>query len=109
MTQNEKIARIRAFIPANASVTDETLSAFLDAAKDEIISWRYGRRLQAAFITDVPAEYENIQCMAVVAGLTLIGGVNETAHSENGISRTFRYSDMVEYIHARVIPLAEVR
>ena len=109
MTEAEKITRIRAFLPSNAVIADETLSTFLASARDEIISWMYGGRAQAAFITDVPSRYENVQCMAVVSGLTLIGGVNETSHSENGISRTFRYSDMVDYIHNHVFPIAEVR
>lgn len=109
MTEAEKITRIRAFLPDNAVITDETLSVFLASARDEILAWMYGGRAQAAFITEVPARYENVQCMAVVAGLGLIGGVNETSHSENGVSRTFRYSDMVDYIHNHVFPIAEVR
>lgn len=109
MTEAAKIARVKAFLPSDAVVADATITAFLASAKDEILAYMYQGRTNGTFVSNVPAKYENVQCMAVVAGLGLIGGVNETSHSENGVSRTFRYSDMVDYIHNHVFPIAEVR
>ena len=46
--------------------------------------------------------------MAVITGLTQSGIEGQVLSIENGIHRHFRYSDMVDYIRANVIPLARV-
>jgi len=48
------------------------------------------------------AQFDWIQIWACVAGFNLRGAENQTAHSENGIGRSFRYSDTVDYIHNHV-------
>lgn len=48
------------------------------------------------------AQFDTVQVMACVAGYGISGAENQASHSENGISRTFRYSDMVDYIHDHV-------
>lgn len=82
---------------------DHLLNTYLDLAKREIISWIY--HLQAEVppeVTDVPERFEVVQIMAVVAGYNLNGAENQTSHHENGINRSFRYADMVQYIRANV-------
>ena len=54
------------------------------------------------------AEYEPTQVMACVAGFSLSGAENETDHSENSVIRKFKYSDMLDYIHAHVLPFVGV-
>ena len=67
---------------------------------DETITVRY---------TDAPlAEYDTVLVMGCVVGYGLSGAEGQTAHSENSIGRTFKYADMVEYIHRNVIPYAAV-
>lgn len=48
------------------------------------------------------------QINAVIAGYSISGAEGEVTHSENGISRTFKYEDMVNYIRSHVIPIAKV-
>ena len=54
------------------------------------------------------AVYDMTQIMSCVVGYNLNGAENQTAHGENGISRSFRYSDMIDYIRAHVIPFCGV-
>jgi len=53
-------------------------------------------------------EFDMVQIMACVAGYSISGAENETSHSENGIQRSFRYSDIVDYIRAHVPAIAGV-
>jgi hypothetical protein len=59
-------------------------------------------------VTDVPARYEPTQVMACVAGFSLQGLENQTASTENAITRQFKYSNMLEFIRASVVPYAQV-
>ena len=43
-----------------------------------------------------------------VAGFGLQGLENQTASTENAITRQFKYSNMLEFIHAGVVPYAQV-
>jgi hypothetical protein len=54
------------------------------------------------------AETETVQIMACVAGYNLTGAENEQSNSENGISRTFKYSDMVDYIRSHILQFVGV-
>ena len=47
-------------------------------------------------------KFDNVQIMACVAGYGISGAENQTSHSENGINRNFKYSDMVDYLHAHI-------
>ena len=108
MTLAEKTQMVKTLleIADDDASSDELISAYLTLAEKEIISWRYSYTGQT--ITAVPAEYEVTQIMAVVAGYSQGGAENQTGHSENGIQRVFKYSDMVAYIRAHVIPICKV-
>lgn len=109
MTDSEKISIIKRFIPANEVVrfTDEYLLACLDFAKAEIISWYY-TMTGIPDDAEMPTKYEQVQCMAVVVGLGLLGAIGETHHHENGTVRIFAHSDMIDYIHYHVAPMARI-
>lgn len=110
MTTSEKIAVVKRFIPSNAVVriTDEDITACLSLAESEIINWFYSVSSTQPDNAVMPTKYENVQCMSVVVGYGLIGGVNESHHHENGTVRIFQYSDMIDYIHGHVYPLARI-
>lgn len=108
MTTAEKIAMVRAMLHIEDSSEDDTIEVYLTASQKEILSWRYSYSSSAEIPEVVPAEYEMTQVMSVVAGYSQRGAENETWHSENGISRTFKYGDMLSYIRANVIPIAKV-
>lgn len=106
MTSAEKLAMLKA-MPGMNTVEDATLTVYLDFAKLEILAWLYSGKTPEG-VTDVPARYEPTQIMAVVAGYGIAGAENQTAHSENGISRTFKYEDMIAYIRSHVAAYAQV-
>ena len=56
----------------------------------------------------MPTEDEITQVMACVAGYGQRGAPNEESHSENGITRHWKHSDMLAYVRANVIPYARV-
>ena len=105
MTDSEKLTMLKVFLDITDTSEDNTLSVYLSAAGKEIISWHFGNNTT---ITSVPTEYEMTQIQAVVAGYNLRGAENEISHNENGINRTFKYSDMIDYIRANVTGYAKV-
>jgi hypothetical protein len=108
MTTDEKLIRLKRMMRL-PDTDDDTLLAFLDFTRDEILSWRYGATGSVPdTVIDVPLEYESVQLNAVMIGFSQIGGEGETAHNENGISRQFGYSSCLEYIHKNVMPYVGV-
>lgn len=111
MTSSEKLDMVKTILNLTTDKKDKLINVYLLAAAREIISWRYSyASAYPSFVEQdgVPVEYEMTQIFAVVAGFTINGAEGQTSHSENGISRTFKYEDMVAYIRRHVIPLAGV-
>lgn len=106
MSDAEKMSMIKSMLGFEDVSEDNRLTAYLDASKSEILAWRYSYSSEVP--TEVPAEYEMTQVSAVVAGYSQSGAENQTSHSENGISRTFKYEDMIAYIRSHVIPIVKV-
>lgn len=107
MADNNKLVQLKALLQITDTTQDSTLAVYLTLARDEILSWLYSGKTPEG-VTDVPERYIPTQIMAVVAGYGLMGAENQTAHSENGISRTFKYSDMVQYIRANTFAYVQV-
>ena len=84
---------------------DRLLLSMANLAKIELLQWRfsYAPDLMPED-EEVPADLQGVWISAVVAGYSIAGAENQTAHSENGVSRTFKHSDMVDYIHKNVTP-----
>ena len=110
MTDAEKISKIKTLLDDGGEMpTDAKLLTYLSMAGNEILSWMY--HLIGGVPTDVttvPIRYENTQIYAVVAGYTQAGAEGESNHSENGVTRDYRYSDMLDYIHNNVLPYVRV-
>lgn len=107
MTKAEKLNLTKTFLDVDDSL-DAMLTAYLEAAEKEIIAWLYSLTKVPDDVTEVPTKYELTQIQAVVTGYSMQGAEGERIHSENGISRTFKYADMLEYIHRNVTPYARV-
>jgi hypothetical protein len=107
MTKDEKLSMLYTLIDTSGDASlFSKLDVYLDMAEREILAWRYSYSRQP--MAAVPIEYEMTQIQAVLAGFGLEGAENQTQHSENGITRTFKYPDMIAYIRANVIPVAGV-
>ena len=110
MTDAEKLATVKTLLGDSGEVPpDATLTTYLNIAEREILIWRYhlvGGPPTA--MTTIPAEFEPVQIYAVVAGYTHAGAEGQNSHDENGVHRRFLYSDMLDYIHNKVLPYARV-
>lgn len=110
MTNDEKLTMLQTLLDDGGAVPDEDkLETYLTLAGKEILNWMYHLVGGApADVTSVPERYEVVQIYAVVAGYTHAGAEGESAHDENGIRRTFLYSDMADYIHKNVLAYVRV-
>ena len=110
MNDAEKMCAVKRLlgIPSDDTTQDEILCAYLNLAQAEIITWMYINFKDVPEDAFMPSKYDITQIHAVIAGFNLQGGENEMRHSENGITRVFQYSDMVDYIRAHVFQLVVV-
>ena len=107
MTEAEKLSQLKALLQITDTTQDATLAVYLSLAKSEILSWLYSGKTPEG-VTAVPARYEPTQVIACMAGFGLQGLENQTASTENAITRQFKYSNMLEFIRANVVPYAQV-
>ena len=103
MTDEQKLSRLKILL-GSGEENDNLLSEYLDMANDEILNWLYIRQGSVPTGATVPARYEQVQIMSVVAGFNIRGAEGQTLHIENGMHRQFVYDDMLAYIHAHVFP-----
>lgn len=108
MSNDEKLEMIQSImgIPDSESSEIERIGVYLTAAEKEILNWRYS--LAGKKPDEIPEEYEMTQVWAVIYGYSQSGAEGQSTHSENGIARTFNYSDMISYIHRNVRPMVGV-
>ena len=105
MTDTQKLVRLKALLNDENIPSDETLMEYIVMSGEEILNWLYIRKGSVPANASIPAMYENVQVMAVVAAINIMGAEGESLHIENGTHRQFRYDDMVAYIRAHVHPL----
>lgn len=107
MSISEKLALLKTLLSISDTDSDDLLVAYLAMAEKEILNWLYIRS-EVPDGAELPSKYDMVLIQSCVAGFNLMGAENQGSHSENGISRTFRYSDMIDYIHAHVQPFVGV-
>jgi hypothetical protein len=111
MTDAQKLVTVRTLLDDGTGYmpSDDLLNTYLLMAKNEILAWMY--HLVGGVpdsVTEVPSKYEGIQVYAVLVGFTQSGAEGQGLSIENGVHRDFRYSDMLDYIHNKVLPYARV-
>ncbi|MBQ1572302.1 MAG: hypothetical protein IIZ78_14335 [Clostridiales bacterium] len=111
MTDSQKLTTVKTLIEDGSGYmpSDETLNTYISIAGNEILAWMY--HLVGGVpddVAEVPTKYEQIQIYAVVVGWTHAGAEGQGLSIENGVHRDFRYSDMLDYIHNNVLPIARV-
>ncbi len=89
-------------IASDDTSMDDDLSTYLDIAREEITNWMYINYADKPEEVELPRKYDVVQVQAVIVGLNMQGGENQFKHTENGISREWHYTDMLEYIRAHV-------
>lgn len=111
MTDAQKLITVKTLIEDGSGYMpdDKTLVTYISMAGNEILAWKY--HLVGGIPDDVvkvPSQYEGIQIYAVVVGWTHAGAEGQGLSIENGVHRDFMYSDMLDYIHNKVVPYARV-
>ena len=111
MTEAEKLEIVKTLLDDGSAAvpSDAVLTTYIKVAGYEIIDWMYhliGGTPEG--MSEVPGKYEQTQIYAVVAGWTHAGSEGEQTHIENGVHRHFVYSDMLDYIHNKVLPYVRV-
>ena len=111
MTDAQKLITVKTLLEDGSGYlpSDEVLNTYLAVSGNEILEWMY--HFVGGVPDDVvtvPSRYEGIQIYAVVVGWTHAGAEGQGSSIENGVHRDFRYSDMLDYIHNKVLPLARV-
>ena len=106
MNDTEKLSMVKSMLGFEDTSEDEKLTVYLTVSQKEILGWRYSYCEEIP--TEIPAEYEMTQVFAVIAGYSQSGAEMESQHNENGISRTFKYEDMIAYIRSHVTPFVGV-
>ena len=109
MTDAEKLTMVQTLLDDGGTLPSvEKLEAYLDLAEKEILSWMYHLVGGVPENVTIPTRYDVTQVYSVVAGYTHAGAEGQKTHNENGVNRTFIYSDMLDYIHNNVLALVRV-
>ncbi|HJA69237.1 MAG TPA: phage head-tail connector protein [Firmicutes bacterium] len=107
MTFEEKMAVLKILVGGEDADNDsrELLSAYLSIAGSKIISRAYPYQTD---ITDVPQQYDLLQVEIAAYLINKRGAEGQTAHSENGISRSYENADVPESMMRTVTPFCGV-
>lgn len=89
MTDAEKITFVRNMV--GGSDTDDVLSTYLTLAGKKIIAKAYP---YDDSVTEVPAQYDTLQCEIAAYMLNKRGAEGQLTHTENGITRTYENGDV---------------
>ena len=100
MTQLERLK-----IRITENVTDEELEDILESAKAVILSRRFPF---CDWPEDVEPRYKDLQIRIAVEMFAKRGAEGETAHSENGISRSYASANVSEDLLKEITPKAGV-
>ena len=101
MTENEKLEMLSAL---TGEADDTLLSTYLTLAGQKVIRRRYPFD---SSISDVPEEYAAVQIEIAAYMLQKRGAEGETAHSENGVARSYEDGDIPPTLMRQITPLAK--
>ena len=103
MTDVEKLSLLRVMVgqPNEGDWADDVLISYLAIAGQKIINRAYP---YDDTVTEVPRRYGYLQCDIAAYLLNKRGAEGQTAHSENGISRSYESADIPESMLGDVVP-----
>ena len=103
MTEVEKLTLLRAMVGTpntDENWSDDVLISYLTIAGRKIINRAYPYNDE---VTDVPRRYGYLQCEIAAYLLNKRGAEGQTAHSENGVSRSYESADVPESMLSEVV------
>jgi hypothetical protein len=103
MTEVEKLSMLRVMVgqPNEGEWSDDVLISYLAIAGRKIINRAYP---YDDTVEEVPRRYGYLQCDIAAYLLNKRGAEGQTAHSENGISRSYESADVPESMLSEVVP-----
>lgn len=99
MTEAEKLKLLKTMVGGND--TEDVLSVYLTLAGRKIIAKAYP---YDNTVTEVPPQYDTLQCEIAAYMLNKRGAEGQTSHSENGISRTYENADVPKSMLSTITP-----
>ena len=108
MTDIEKLSLLRVMTEKSEDDegwSDEVLFLYLTIAGQKILNRAYP---YDNAITTVPVRYGYLQCEIANYLLNKRGAEGQTAHSENGVNRSYESADIPESMLSEVVPHVEV-
>lgn len=102
MTNDEKLHSLKKRIEPD-TVSDELLSELLEQAGAIVLNRRYP--FGYADGTEVPSQYARVQVAIALELYAKQGAEGQTAHSENGISRTYEAGEVSPSLLRQIVPL----
>lgn len=106
MTNAEKIATVKTLVENDAAATDAVVTVYLKDAEAAILRRLYPWGIPTT-VTDVPSEYEMLQCKLAMRYFLKRGAEGEYIHDENGTNRHYG-SVNDEDLLSEVVPYAKV-
>ena len=104
MTEVEKLTLLRAMVGTpntDENWSDDVLISYLTIAGRKIINRAYPYNDE---VTEVPRRYGYLQCEIAAYLLNKRGAEGQTAHSENGVNRSYESADVPESMLSEVTP-----
>lgn len=102
MTNEEKISKLAVLISPDTA-DERLLSLLLSQAEGIVLNRRYPFGPPEGATVDT--RYEHIQLQIAVELFSKMGAEGQTAHSENGINRTYEAADVSASLLKRIIPI----
>ena len=102
MTNAEKIKKLAVLISPDTA-DSELLSILVEQAEGIVLNRRYPFGIPEDAI--VPTVYEHIQLQIAVELFSKMGAEGQTAHGENGISRSYESADISPSLLKRIVPV----
>lgn len=102
MTNEEKLTSLSVLISPDTATT-ELLSVLVKHAEGIVLNKRYPFGVPEG--ATVPTAYEHIQLQIAVELFSKMGAEGQTAHGENGISRTYESADVSPSLLRRIVPV----
>ena len=102
MLETEKIEMVKSM---TGETSDGVVSAYLNIAGNKICRKAYPFD---PTVTEVPEQYSLLQVEIAVYLLNKRGADGESAHSENGISRTYENGDVPPSMLRQIVPMCGV-
>ena len=100
MTEQEKLDLLKAMM-GDSTESNIVLSTYLKIAGDKIIHKAYPYNND---VTEVPKQYEILQCEIAAYLINKRGAEGQTSHSENGITRSYENADIPASMLSSVTP-----